>query len=211
MELKAKGPLRHIHHAAYRCRDAEQTRWFWEDVMGFPLKMAFAFEKDPATNLPYEYMHLFFEMGDGGFVAFFDAPDDAREEMFEPRGGYDVHVAFECEGDQELEAWRERVLAKGVPCGEPIDHDFVRSIYLYDPNGLQVEVTTKSERWDEIVAHESREAEHAVAAWTRKSRARKQQAFGEGRVDQRNELCEENLKKIVEQMLQGAKVTEAAS
>lgn len=36
--------LHNIHHAAYRCRDAEQTRWFYEDILG--LKLAAAFEED---------------------------------------------------------------------------------------------------------------------------------------------------------------------
>ncbi len=26
--------LGNVHHAAYRCRDAEQTRWFYEEVLG---------------------------------------------------------------------------------------------------------------------------------------------------------------------------------
>lgn len=42
-QIVLKTPLHHIHHVAYRCRDAEQTRWFWEEVMGFPLRMAMVF------------------------------------------------------------------------------------------------------------------------------------------------------------------------
>lgn len=197
----APAPLHHIHHAAYRCRDATQTRWFWEEVLGFELKLALVFDKDPATGLPYAYMHLFFQKGDGNFVAFFDAPADADEAMFEPRGGYDLHVAFECGSLAELEAWRERVNAMGVPCGDAIDHGFIRSIYMYDPNGLQVEITAKTERYEQVVAEESLQRDAVMEAWTQTSRALKIERFGAERVRLRGELCAENLKKTVAKML----------
>jgi len=146
-------------------------------------------------------MHLFFEMGDGNFVAFFDAPADAEESMFEPTGGYDVHVAFECGGTDELAAWQRRIAAAGVPCPDPIDHGFVRSLYMYDPNGLQVEVTARTADHDRIVAEESAEAERVMADWTARSRELKERRFGRERIDARGELCRENLDRIVEQML----------
>ena len=31
-----------INHVAYRCRDAEQTRWFYEDVLGLALVTGFS-------------------------------------------------------------------------------------------------------------------------------------------------------------------------
>ncbi len=202
MALKSVNtPLHHIQHAAYRCRDAAQTRWFWEEVLGFELKMAPVFGKDPATGLPYEYMHLFFLMGDGNLIAFFDAPVDANEEMFEPGGGYDVHVAFECDGDEELMAWRNRIKAKGVACGKPVDHGFLRSIYMYDPNGLQVEVTTKTDSYGDTVAEENTKVDAVMEEWTRKTRARKEQIFGAERLDMRADLTKENLNKIIKKML----------
>jgi len=29
--------IRKLHHAAYRCRDSEETRRFYEDFLGLPL------------------------------------------------------------------------------------------------------------------------------------------------------------------------------
>jgi catechol 2,3-dioxygenase-like lactoylglutathione lyase family enzyme len=29
--------IRKLHHAAYRCRNSEQTRHFYEDFLGLPL------------------------------------------------------------------------------------------------------------------------------------------------------------------------------
>ncbi|MEZ5946950.1 MAG: VOC family protein [Hyphomonas sp.] len=58
------GKLTHIHHAAYRCCDAEQTRWFYEDVLGLRYRAALTSEEVSGTSLKREYMHLF-EMEDG--------------------------------------------------------------------------------------------------------------------------------------------------
>ena len=33
----APAPVLGLHHNAYRCRDAEETRHFYEDVLGLPL------------------------------------------------------------------------------------------------------------------------------------------------------------------------------
>ena len=52
-----------IHHVAYRCRDADQTRWFYEDVLGLPLAAALVLEEIPGLNEPTPYLHIFFEMG----------------------------------------------------------------------------------------------------------------------------------------------------
>ena len=74
--------ITNIHHSAYRCRDAEQTRWFYEDVLGLKLKAALVLDEISGTDIPREYMHLFFEMPDGNFIAFFDEPNNATPESF---------------------------------------------------------------------------------------------------------------------------------
>lgn len=179
-------PLPHVHHVAYRCRDAEQTRWFWEDVLGFPLRMAMVFDDEPGTGRKLDYMHLFFEMGDGNFVAFFDSPDDnINESTFTARHGFDLHIAFECDTLEELKAWRRHINKMGRPCFGPIDHGFIHSIYMYDPNGIQVEITLKDARYAEICAKESADARAVLAAWTASTRERKVQKFGADALDLR--------------------------
>ncbi len=32
-------PIRRLHHFAWRCRDAEETRAFYEDLLGLPSPM----------------------------------------------------------------------------------------------------------------------------------------------------------------------------
>ena len=63
--------LGNVHHAAFRCRDAEQTRWFYEEVLGLPLAAAMVFDALPGTGKESQYMHLFFELGDGNFTQVF--------------------------------------------------------------------------------------------------------------------------------------------
>lgn len=181
-----KKPLHHIHHVAYRCRDAEQTRWFWEDVMGFPLRMAMVFDDEPGSGRKIDYMHLFFEMGDNNFVAFFDSPDDdINESTFIARHGFDLHIAFECDTLEELKAWRRHINKMGRPCFGPIDHGFIHSIYMYDPNGIQVEITLKDAKYAEICARETEGARAIMAEWTAKTRERKLQKFGADALDMR--------------------------
>ena len=72
---------------------------------------------------------------------------------------------------------------------------------MYDPNGLQVEITTRTDRYGEIVAEESSQVDAVMEEWSRKSRAAKEQRFGAERIGMRGELCGENLRKIVKKML----------
>ena len=177
-DAPALKPLKHIHHMAFRCRDAEQTRWFYEDVLGLPLIMALDFDEEPGSGRKVDYMHLFFQMADGNFIAFFDAPDDVDEMMFRPKHSFDVHLAFEVDTLEELKAWRRRINKAGRPCFGPIDHEFIHSIYMYDPNGLQVEITIKDQNYDSIVAKDQARARDVLKVWTEKTRDRKLAACG---------------------------------
>jgi len=49
------------------------------------------------------------------------------------------HFAFEAGTEAGLEAKRQELLAKGVAVSEIVDHDWAKSIYFKDPNGVQLE------------------------------------------------------------------------
>ncbi|MFT3808567.1 MAG: VOC family protein [Micropepsaceae bacterium] len=86
-----------VHHSAYRCRDAEETRRFYQDILGLRTRATLAFAKDPGGR-DRPYMHLFFEMGDGNYIAFFDLPHTAKPEKFKIKDGMeDYHIAMEVE------------------------------------------------------------------------------------------------------------------
>ncbi|MCS5607314.1 MAG: VOC family protein, partial [Alphaproteobacteria bacterium] len=68
-------PATGAHHAAYRCRNAEETRAFYEDLLGFPMVQALDINEHPTTGDPLHYMHIFFDIGghknaDRNYLAF---------------------------------------------------------------------------------------------------------------------------------------------
>lgn len=139
----AMPPVRGLHHFAYKCRDAEETRRFYEDVMGFPL--VHVIEEHgvgTTTGDTVSFLHIFFQMADGRFLAFFDL-GDGRECAKDPATPqFTNHLALAVDGEAALLAAKARLDAAGVESIGPLDHDgFVRSIYFWDPNGVRLELT----------------------------------------------------------------------
>ncbi len=158
--------LHGIHHSAYRCRDAEETRAFYEDLLGLPLAGLVVADQEPGSRRRNPFVHLFFALGDGNFLAFFDAPDSATPAHFTLVHGFDRHVAFEAPDATALHDWQARLNAAGVPCFGPIDHGFVQSIYFADPNGLPLEITLRAAGHDAMMADELATNRTALAEWT---------------------------------------------
>ena len=133
--------IKGLHHNAYRCRDSEETRRFYEDFLGLPLVNAFRIETTmTGRRTGSGVLHSFFQLGDGSALAFFEAPDMPFE--FKEQHDFDLHIALEVEPDV-LDA----MLAKGKAEGREVrgisDHKFIRSIYFRDPNGYVIELTAK--------------------------------------------------------------------
>ena len=177
--------LGNVHHAAYRCRDAEQTRWFYEDVLGLPLAAAMVFDEIPGSGRKSDYMHLFFELGDGNFIAFFDEPSTATPDHFLKKESFDVHVAFEVESREVMLDFQAHINAAGKSCLGPVDHDFVESVYMYDPNGIQIEITCKTADYDQIMSDDAAHAHSQLQDWTANTRSVKEDLFGAVVLDQR--------------------------
>lgn len=180
-------PLGNIHHAAYRCVDAEQTRWFYQDLLG--LKLAAAFEEDidfgEGLGRNRHFLHIFFELADGNYIAFFDEPGISKPEHFERKDSFDMHLAMETDSLESLRQWQDYLNASGKTCLGPIDHGFVHSVYMYDPNGIQVEITCRADNSEEIMRKDAAAAPGALKAWTEKTRAQKEKVFGAERLDKR--------------------------
>lgn len=177
--------IRNIHHAAYRCRDAEQTRWFYEDVLGLRYRAGLTFDEVSGTDIKREYMHLFFEMGDGAMIAFFDDPSSASAQQFEQKDSFDLHIAFEIKTMDDLEVWKRKIKDARIKCFGPIDHGFVKSIYFYDPNGYQVEITCRTVAYEDILDKEEAESGDVMKEWTARTRDRKAKLFGADALDSR--------------------------
>jgi catechol 2,3-dioxygenase-like lactoylglutathione lyase family enzyme len=163
--------IRGVHHSAFRCRDAEETRRFYEDVLGLPLKAALAFEKDPGGN-DRPYMHLFFELGDGNFIAFFDLPHTVEEKKFGVKDGMeDYHVAMELGSWEDLLGFKKRLEEKNIPVFGPINHHFCHSIYFFDPNGINLEFTVRDAKHDAILAEEAAGGPRIMREWAARTAA----------------------------------------
>jgi catechol 2,3-dioxygenase-like lactoylglutathione lyase family enzyme len=130
-----------FHHVAYACRDLEETRHFYEDLMGFPLV-----HTEVKTGDGGLMRHVFFDLGDGSCIAFFYVQNVGEKEGWRSDistgNGLPVwvnHVAFDA--DEALQdAVRERMLAAGVKPLMELDHGWCVSLYFLDPNGIMVEL-----------------------------------------------------------------------
>lgn len=178
-------PIVGVHHAAFRCRDAAQTVWFYRDVLGLADPTGVIIEEVPGTGAQDPYMHVFFQMKNGEYIAFFDAPGSAAPDAFARKDSFDIHWAFEVESEEDLLAMRDRIRAHGITAHGPLDHHFVRSIYMYDPNGLQIELTYRVPEHDRILSEERAGFPPALAEWTERTRALKEEKFGPGAIDER--------------------------
>ena len=162
-----------LNHFAYRCRDAEETRQFYEDLLGLPLVHVIRQDYVPSTNEYCPYTHIFFQMGDGSFVAFFDLGDDVAAAPSPNTPSWVNHLALQVPEEQQLIAAKARLEKAGVPVIGITDHEIIHSIYFFDPNGLRVELTT----WAVDQAHMAEEARLARARldeWTEMKRRRAQ-------------------------------------
>ncbi len=185
MPTPALKPLCNLHHLALRCRDAEQTRWFYEDVLGLTLAAALTLEQSPGTATDRPFLHLFMELGDGNYIAFFDEPGHARPEHFALKDSFDIHIAFETDNRASMLAWRDRIAAAGDFIFGPIDHAFVESVYFFDPNGYALEITYKTPRHDAVLAEEKAAARRLIGEWSARTRKRKLELFGAEALDAR--------------------------
>src|SRR5204862_5904211 len=70
--------IKGLHHNAYRCRDSEETRRFYEDFLGLPLVHTLHIEESK-TGRETDALHIFFQLDDGSCLALFEVPGRAFE------------------------------------------------------------------------------------------------------------------------------------
>jgi catechol 2,3-dioxygenase-like lactoylglutathione lyase family enzyme len=154
--------IRGLHHNAYRCRDSEETRAFYEDFLGLPLSGSLVI-KETKSGRPTQVLHTFYRMDDGSFLAFFEAPDMAFD--FKVQHDFDLHIALEVKPDA-LETMFAKGKALGMETRGVSDHGFVDSIYFRDPNGYVVELTAKRPGHDELMDPSRNQAREILQQWT---------------------------------------------
>jgi glyoxylase I family protein len=95
--------------------------------------------------------HFFMDIGHGNLLAFFDFPGLGLGEAVETHGAVQ-HVAISVE-PEGLAAARDRLDAAGVPYLGP-DRGITDSIYVKDPDGIQIELLAQPLRQMEGAALE---------------------------------------------------------
>jgi glyoxylase I family protein len=122
---------RGVHHLALICSDVERTIQFYQGVLGFPLI-------ELIENRDYKgSSHLFFDIGNGNLLAFFDFPGLGLQPGVEALGGVQ-HIAISVT-PEEFEAHKARLELNGVPYIGP-DRGITNSVYFKDPDNIQIEL-----------------------------------------------------------------------
>ena len=67
--------IKGVHHNAYRCRDSEETRRFYEDFLGLPLAGTLEINETKTGRRTSGVLHTFYRLDDGSYLAFFEAPE----------------------------------------------------------------------------------------------------------------------------------------
>jgi len=155
--------IRGLHHSAYRCRDSERTRAFYEDFLGLPLAGTLEISETKSGRRT-ETLHTFYELGDGSYLAFFEAPDMPFE--FKDQHDYDLHIALEVEAGT-LEGLMARGKSAGIETRGISDHGFIHSIYFRDPNGYVIELTAKAPDHDRMMDPSTNGAREKLDRWSR--------------------------------------------
>ena len=153
--------IKGLHHNAYRCRDSEETRRFYEDFLGLPLAGTL-WIKETQTGRKTDTLHTFYRLDDGSYLAFFEAPDMPFE--FKPQHDYDLHIALEVKHD-DLLAMFEKGRRAGIETRGVSDHGFIDSIYFRDPNGYVIELTAKREDHERAMDPALNQARRTLQDW----------------------------------------------
>lgn len=185
--LTNANPPQMLHHTAYVTHDVAATCDFYTRVLRMKLVSSVIDDAIPSTGDPFPYIHIFFEMGDGSTIAFFESlglPPLAP--VTHP--AYDIfnHLALNAGSVEAVQQWAEHLTAEGVEYIGPVEHGIITSIYFRDPNNLRLELTAdvipewkehgdKATQdvadWQALKERSAREGKHdGVIAWIKERR-----------------------------------------
>ncbi len=132
-----------LSHIGLSTLDMDRTRAFYEGVLGFKAVRCDTMQVKEGGKI----RHVFFDAGDGQLLAFMEprgvpgVPGEYDAGINRGLGLPDMfyHFAFEVGSLDALEAKRAELIAKGVRVTPVVDHEWMKSIYFKDPNGLLLE------------------------------------------------------------------------
>jgi len=130
-------------HIGLSTLDLDKTRDFYENVLRFKAVRCDILKVKEGGQI----RHVFFDTGRDQLLAFMEARGvpgvPAQYEAGINRGlgvpNAFYHFAFEAGSQAALDEKRNELIARGVDVSDVVDHDWAKSIYFKDPNGIQLE------------------------------------------------------------------------
>lgn len=133
-------------HFGLSTLDLDKTRAFYEGILGFKAVVCDTIKIKEGGQI----RHIFFDTGRDQLIAFMEArgvdgipaeyDTSINRGLGVPSAFY--HFAFEAGSEAGLEEKRQELLSKGVAVTDITDHNWAKSIYFKDPNGVQLEYCT---------------------------------------------------------------------
>ena len=157
-------------HIGLSTLDLDKTRDFYEGILGFKVVRCDIIKIKEGGYI----RHMFIEVGHDQLIAFMEPNNvDAIPADYDPgiNDGLGVpgpfyHFAFEAGSEAALEAKRTELIDKGLTVTDIVDHEWAKSIYLKDPNGISLEfccLTRDIGNEDDITMQER--AEISIEKW----------------------------------------------
>jgi catechol 2,3-dioxygenase-like lactoylglutathione lyase family enzyme len=151
---------RGVHHVGLATLDIDRTIDFYTNKMGWDVAWCDVIEPPQGGKIK----HVFFDTGDGTFFAFMSPekvqgiPAEFATDINSAQNlpGAFYHFALYVDSVEALEARQAQLRERGVEVTEVVDHEWCRSIYFRDPNGLLLEycvTTRKFTAEDKIMKH----------------------------------------------------------
>ncbi|HVV95056.1 MAG TPA: VOC family protein [Hyphomicrobiales bacterium] len=137
--------LQKLHHVAFRCNNAAETVEFYTKVLGLTFANAVSADYVPSVKQHNPHIHIFFEMADGSYIAFFEVPQSPPAQKDPNTPDWVQHLALEVKDDEALREGVKRLEAAGVDFIGPIDHGVTHSVYFFDPSGHRLEMAVRTE------------------------------------------------------------------
>jgi glyoxylase I family protein len=125
-----------IHHITLLCKDARRSVAFYRNVLGMSALKQATNPDDPGVR------HLFFGDEEGRPGTLITCLEYPHMKPGEVGVGSTHHFALAVGSEEELSAWRDYLVARGISCTEVLDREFCKSVYIRDPDGHIVELAT---------------------------------------------------------------------
>ncbi len=156
-----------LHHQAFCVRDQERNRQFIEDVLGIPLTATWCERVfRPEVGREVDYCHTFYQLADGGALAFFQFADDEAYQknraIMQDVGG-SLHTAFKV-SQATFDEISARCEAAQVTV-RVVDHGYCTSIYLKSPDDMKLEFTVDAPNAEAIADMRRKDAHSELARW----------------------------------------------